>query len=329
MNFEFTEAFLVLPILVPLMMLLRRSEHRTRANAAAYKRQPPGRAFFASRMTSICVFIVALTSIGAKPYITYDEGGSFLFLVDVSRSMQARHSCAEPTFLGRAKKIMRDTLKAVPEARSGIVAFDRFAFPITSLTDDHAYLGEVIEQGLYVGLTMEATKTELANALSLIAQKKQRLPEIFGQVRQVILLSDGHIEGDYRRRLQGPIQQLQNADIKILVVGIGNQDDTPLTGVDRGQCSDQHIEVDGQKVMIPLRADILRFIAAETGGQYFSEAETEKLIRFVRAQLQRRTVQEVESCAGRKRDISWVFLSVATLSLFGFLFVRATALSEK
>lgn len=319
MKFELAEAFLILPVLVPLLIVMRRSERRTREIAATYKGQPPARHFFVIRMISVCVFITALTTVGAKPFVVYDAGGSFLFLTDVSRSMQARYSCAEPTFLGRAKKVMRDTLDGVPGARAGIVAFDRFAFPITSMTNDHLYLGEVMEHGLYVGLTLEATQTDLANALSVIARKKQRLPGIFGQVRHVILLSDGHIGGDYRRRLQGPIQQLRAADIRIFAVGIGNPDDTPLTSVETGQCSNQPIEVDGQKVLIPLRADILKFIANETRGQYFSEAETDKLIQLVRGQLQGSVSQDDEPGAGQRRDFSWVFLGLATLALFAFV----------
>jgi hypothetical protein len=304
-------------------MVMRRSGRRSREIAATYKGQSPAKAFFVARLTLVCVFIVALTAVGAKPYVAYDSGGSFLFLTDVSRSMQARYSCAEPTFLGRAKIVMRDTLDGIPEARSGIVAFDRFAFPITSLTDDHTYLGEVIEQGVYIGLILEATQTELANALSVIAQKKQRLPEIFGSVRHVILLSDGHIGGDYRRRLRGPIQQLRAADIGILAVGIGNPDNTPITGRDAGQCNNQHIEVDGQKVLIPLRADILKFIANESRGQYFAEAETDKLIEVLRARLQSGIYQGDEPGTAQRRDISWVFLGLATLALLGFLCLPA------
>jgi len=323
MNFEFAEAFLILLILIPLIMVLRRSERQSREIASVYKSKPAHKFSFLAKTTSICAFIFALTAVGARPYVAYDVGGSYLFLTDVSRSMQARHSCAEPTFLDRAKRIMGETLDAMPEARSGIIAFDRFAFPITSLTDDRKYLDEVIENGLYIGLTLEATQTDLANALSVVAQKKQRLPEIFGEVRQIILLSDGHFDGDYQRRLQRPIQDLRNANISVLAVGIGNPDDTPITGTDAGQCSNQHIEIDGQKVMIPLRADILKFIASETRGQYFSEAESDELIQFARAELRRRSSNDTES--GQRQDISWMFLGVGTIGLFGFLYFPARA----
>lgn len=319
MNFEFAAAFLFLLILVPIIMLLRRSERRNSEIARVYNTESAHHLSFVARGTSICVFIVALTVVGARPYVAYDVGGSYLFLTDVSRSMQARYSCAEPTFLGRAKRIMRETLDAIPEARSGIIAFDRFAFPITSMTGDRSYLGEVIDKGLYIGLTYEATQTDLANALTVVAQKKQRLPDIFGQVEQVVLLSDGHIDGDYQRRLEKPIQGLRNESISVLAVGIGNANETPVTGTEAGRCSNQHIEIEGEKVMIPLRSDVLKHIASETRGQYYSEPEANKLIQNLRTQLHRR----VDDRAGesQRRDISWMFLGIGTLGLFGFLYL--------
>lgn len=322
MNFEFPEVFLILPILIPLYLLLRRAERRSSKIAIQYRSQPVRKTYFAVKAASIFVFIIALTTVAAKPYVIDGAGGSFLFLTDVSRSMQARYSCAEPTFLGRAKNLMRQTIDGIPQARSGIFAFDRFAFPITSLSKDSVYLNEVIDNGLNIGLTFEATRTDIANALAVVAQKKQRLPEIFGQIRHLVLLSDGHIDRNYQRSLQRPLQDLRTANISVLAVGIGNPDDTPITGTEAGQCSNQHIEVSGQKVLIPLRADILKFIASETRGQYFSEAQSEKLIQFLRAELEGRGAPETEQDTGRRRDISWMFLALGTLGLFVYLYFR-------
>jgi hypothetical protein len=319
MNFEFVEAFLALLLLVPVVLLLRRSERRNRTIALAYRARPATEAFFVARTVTFCLFIAALTAVAARPFVSYDVGGSYLFLTDVSRSMQARHSCAEPTFLGRAKSVMRETLAAIPEAKAGIIAFDRFAFPITSMTSDRYYLGEVIDKGLYIGLTFEATRTDLANALRVVARKKGRLPDIFGQVQHVVLLSDGHIEGDYRRSLQSPIEALRQADISVLAVGIGNPDETPVATVNDGQCSNQHLEVDGNKVMIPLRADILRHIASETQGQYFAEPEVGRLVSYLRGRLERRVDADVETA--QRRDVSRMFLAFGTAGLFGFVFL--------
>jgi hypothetical protein len=157
-----------------------------------------------------------------------------------------------------------------------------------------------------------------------VAEKKQRLPEIFGKTEHVVLLSDGHIEGDYQRRLQRPIQALRSANISVLAVGIGNPDETPVTGMEAGHCSNQHLEIDGTKVMIPLRADILRHIASETRGQYFAEAEAGRLVDFLRGQLKRRVDPDVET--GQRRDVSRTFLGIATVGLFGFLLLSRTYL---
>jgi hypothetical protein len=321
--FEFPEAFFFLLVLVPLLFLLSRSERRSKEIANTYKSHPPAKTFFTTRLILIVVFIAALITVAAMPFVPYEKTGSFVFLTDVSRSMHARHSCSEPTLLDRAKKVMRASLSGVPEARFGIFAFDRFAFPITQLTNDHAYIDEVIEHGLYVGLTYEATRTELANALSVVAQKKQRLFGVYGDVRHVVLLSDGNIDGDFRRSLREPIQQLRNAGVRIFAVGIGNPEATPLMAVEAGQCTSRNVEVEGQKVMIPFRADVLKYIANETLGQYFSEAETDELVRALRAELRLEADQTARSgTPPSHRDVSWVFLAAATLALFGLMILR-------
>ena len=144
--------------------------------AAIYKGRSPHSRYYRARYILAGLFFGSMTMVAARPYIESGRTGDLLFLVDVSRSMHARHSCGDMTFLDRAKNVMSDVLVGVPEARFGIFAFDRFAFPITHLTRDRTYLYEVIEQGVHVGLTFEATRTELANALSVVAMKKARFP---------------------------------------------------------------------------------------------------------------------------------------------------------
>lgn len=322
MSFAFPAAFLGLLLLVPLVLLLRRSVRWTRDTAATFKGRPPGASYFAIRLALACLFIASLVAVAARPYVAYERSASLLFVVDVSRSMQARYSCSEPTFLERAKVVLRDTISAIPEAQIGVFAFDRFAFPVTQLTTDRAYLFDVIEHGLYVGLMLEATQTEIANALRVVAAKRERLPDIYGGVSHVVILSDGYVSGDYRRRLQPPLDTLRDAQVKVSTVGIGNAAETPIADAEGGQCVARHIEVNGDKVMIPLRSDILKYIAAESGGSYFSEKETGRLVKTLRAELEREIGNDAGS-AGPRRDISTVFLALATLSLLGFVYLPA------
>jgi hypothetical protein len=153
MHFEFPWAFSFLLVLLPLLWAMRRGRERTREVAATYRSRPPRNAYFTSRMALACALVAGLAALGARPYVNLDKTGDFLFLSDVSRSMQARQSCGEPTFLQRSKRVMRDIVSGIPEGRFGIVAFDRFAFPVTQMTRDHDYIREVLEHGVHIGLT--------------------------------------------------------------------------------------------------------------------------------------------------------------------------------
>lgn len=321
MYFEFANALVLLALVPVLFWIMRKGEQRTAMMAALYRGQAPHRRFYQLRYLLVGLFFGSITMVAARPYIESGRTADLLFLVDVSRSMHARHSCGDLTFLDRAKNIMREVMAGVPEARFGIVAFDRFAFPISHLTRDRAYLNEVIAEGVHVGLTFEATRTELANALSVTAMKKTRLPEIYGNVSNVILLSDGHINGDYTRSMREPLQQLRDNGIRLLTVGVGNPGETPVMNVDREQCTNEFIEIDGSVVKIPLRDDILKYIATESGGQFFAEGDTAGLLRELRAALEQADEgAKTSATAGRhRRDISPVFLLIGTVALFGLL----------
>jgi hypothetical protein len=219
---------------------------------------------------------------------------------------------------------MRKILKGIPEARFSIIAFDRFAFPITQMTYNHTYLNEVIENGIYVGLYYQSTGTEIENAISVLTQKKTKVPEIYGQVNHVVLLSDGFVNVDYRRRMSGPLSELRDAGIKVTAVGIGNPGGTPLMQTERGLCIDAQLEVNSEIIMIPLRDDVLKFIAGETQGQYFAEGETDSVINMLRNEIQSITsVDHSVTRVSNGQDISWIFLVTATISLLGLILSSA------
>jgi hypothetical protein len=320
MYFEFLGAYMLLLSFPFLFWILKKGESHTKKIADIYQSRPPQKSYFVSRMIFVFVFLGSLVVVAAKPHIEYKKTADYIFLIDVSRSMQARYSCGGLTFLDRSKNVMRKILKGIPEARFSIMAFDRFAFPISQMTYNHSYLNEVIENGIYVGLYYQATGTEIENAISVLAQKKARLPEIYGQVNHVILLSDGFVGGDYRRRMSGPLSELRDADIKVTAVGIGNPGETPLMQTEQGRCVEEHLVVNSETIMIPLRDDVLKYIAGETQGQYFSEGETDSVIDRLRNEMQ--VISSVDhgvTGAGNSRDISWIFLVIATISLFGVL----------
>ena len=323
MLFEYPQALWMFLILAPIFLILKRSEKRTLNVADIYKGQPPERWHFNLKLGFVLIFIMSLILIAARPYTESFRSGKFLFLLDVSRSMDARHTCGDLTFLERSKNVMRDVLVAVPEGRFSIFVFDRFAFPITQMTNNFDYLNEVIEEGIDIGMTFEATKTELANALGVISEKRIKLPDIYGDVKHLVLISDGFVSGDYRRRFAEPLAQLRNAGVKVMVVGIGNPGETPIMHTERDQCVNENIEMDGEVVLIQLRDDVLKYIASETQGQFFSEADTEGLIQALRAGLEIVFVDDEGRQDRHRNDISSIFLATASLSLFGLIALGA------
>jgi hypothetical protein len=323
MGFDFPEAFVLLLVLPPLLWVLRRGDGRTTEIARILRSRAPGRAETVGRLALVCIFIASLAVVGARPYRVPDRTGDFVFLVDVSRSMTARRSCSELTFLDRAKHVMRQVLAGVPDGRFGIIAFDRYAFPVSQMTFDHAYLEEVIEHGTYVGLFFEATATNIENALSVVARKKQSLPRIYGNVKQVILLSDGHVEGAYQRRFRQAFKDVLGADIQVLAVGVGNPGATPIPRMDDGKCGGEFLQAGAKPIEIPLRDDILKFVAAESRGQYFGEGAIDELVSFLQAEGLADVPAGTEFGPAQRRDIGWVFLVPATAALFGLLFLGA------
>lgn len=322
MYFQYYQALYLLIFIIPIVWLLKRSEKRIFSIASVYKVKPPGAWFFNVKLVLVVLFISSIILIAARPYIVSNRSADYVFLIDVSRSMDARQTCGDLTFLDRSKIIMRDVLSGTPEARFGIFAFDRFAFPISQMTNDFDYLNDVIEEGVHIGLTFEATKTELANALGVIADKKSRLPDIYGTVSKVILISDGNVSGDYRRRISEPLTRLRNSGVQVLTIGIGNPGETPIKVRERGQCVNDNIELDGETVLIPLRDDVLKFIASESQGIYFAEGETERLIETLRAGLEIITDTPDSEEDSYRKDISIYFLVFASLALFGLFLLR-------
>ena len=321
MGFDYPWVLALFIIIVPLVWALRKSGTVTRTILLKFRSSPPTSRYFRLRNLCTILFTVALLLVGAGPYIEPQQTADYLFLVDTSRSMHARNSCDEPTFLDRAKNVMFDVMEDVPEARFGIVAFDRLAFPVTQLTFNHSYLLSAITNGVFVGMTYRATDTDLFNALQVIAAKKQTMPELYGNVETVVLLSDGHLdEEDWRQNMEQPMKDLLATGITLLVVGVGNPVDTPIPVTDIDEvCSAALTEIDGKTIRIPLRKDILQTIAVGGQGEYFDESTTGELVNYLRDRTLKEVDDDVQFGTDQRKNIGLMFLYPATLALAGLL----------
>ena len=319
MGFDNPAAFQLALILLPVLWILWRGIQHSTAVARMFKSKDPGRAYITIKFFCIVVLFFSLVTAGARPYFEPRITGDYLFLNDVSRSMMARNFCSEPTFLDRSREIMHNILNDIPEARFGIMVFARLAFPITQMTFDHTYLHNVIDNGLRIGMIFEATATSLPNSLSVVARKKETFPDIYGNVEYIILFSDGYAEGDWRDELTQSVSALRLAGIRVLAVGIGNPGETPIPRMVEGECIDDFLQTNGRTLRIPLQDDLLKFIATESGGEYFGEGTVDELTDFIREQSLSAAPENTEFTEAQRRDISWVLLLSATVAVFGFL----------
>jgi hypothetical protein len=319
MGFSYPAAFLFILILPVTLWALWSGLKHTITIANLFKGESPGKPYIALKYACLIILVASLVTAGARPYIEPVSTGDYVFLNDISRSMLARNFCNEPTFLDRSKEIMHDILEGVPEGKFGIMVFDRLAFPITQMTFDHEYLHDVIDNGLRVGMIFEATATSLPNSLTELAHKKVTYPDIYGKVDYAILFSDGHMEGNWRDELTKAIAELRQSGIKVLAVGIGNPGETPIPRLYGGECTDDFLQVSGRTLRIPLNDDLLKFIATESGGEYFGEGTVDELIEFMREETLASAETGTPFTEEQRRDISWLFLLTATVALFGFL----------
>ena len=319
MGFDYPAAFIFLLALVPALWILVRGIRRSDNVARLYKDKVPSKNYKIIKSACLVVLLASLVTAGARPYLEPLRTGDYLLMSDISRSMMARNFCSEPTFLDRSREIMHEILNEVPEGRFGIMVFARLAFPITQMTFDHRYLHEVIDNGLRVGMIFEATSTSLPNSLSEFARKKATYPDFYGNVQYILLFSDGYMEGDWRNELARAMEDLRQTDIKVIAIGIGNPGETPIPRVVREECFDDYLQYNGRTLRIPLQDDLMKFIATETGGEYFGEGNIDELVRFMREETLVAAGNETGFTIEQQRDISWIFLLSATIAAFLFL----------
>lgn len=279
----------------------------------------PGKIKSIARFLFIFLLVASLVVVISRPYSRLEKTADYLFLVDISRSMQARKSCAQPSYLDRTKEVMRSVILGIPEGRFGIFVFERLAFPITHMTYDHAYLDTVVENAIYDGLIFDRTGSRLGNALTAMAEKKIQLPDVYKNVNTVILLTDGNLKGDYIRELEEPIKKVTESGLSIVSIGIGNPDPTPIPIKEDGSCVDKFIVKEGTLITMGLQSDTLRYVSESTSGKYFGEAELMPLLAYLRDNSLKDTLINVDVTQRQRTDLSWIFLLISSISLFGYM----------
>jgi Ca-activated chloride channel family protein len=227
------------------------------------------------------------------------EGIDIMLALDISGSMLSLDF--KPDRIGAAKALATEFISGRPYDRMGLVVFSAESFTQCPLTSDHAALinlmhdvkSGMIDDGTAIGLG-------LANAVN-------RLKDSKSISKVIILLTDGvNNTGSIAPLTAAEIAK--NFGIRVYTIGVGTQGTAPYPvqtqfGI---QLQDMEVQID---------EDILRKIAALTGGKYFRATDNEKL-RSIYKEIDKLEKSKIETREYSKKQEEYGRFALAALLLF-------------
>jgi Ca-activated chloride channel family protein len=236
-------------------------------------------------VAGLCLAVGALArpQFGAKPVVLTRTGRDVLFVLDLSRSMNAED--VPPSRLAAAKQAVREVLEASPGDRVGLAVFGGSAFLQVPLTLDRAAFDLFLNAAGTDDVSDPGTNLPAALNAAISAFGEDSEP----RYRAVVLLSDGeNLQGDPGRA----IAALRQAGIRVFTVGVGTSEGSPIPERAANQLVGYHRDESGQVVVTRLEEETLRQVASETGGSYLrlSGGASVRRLTSELAQLEKREV---------------------------------------
>lgn len=193
-------------------------------------------------------------------------------VLDVSKSMLAED--VAPNRLTRARAEITEMVKQLSGQRVGLVAFAGRAVVVCPLTPDQAYFN--------LALRGVDTRT-VARGGTRIGEAVRKAIEMFpegGGAKLIVLITDGE---DHESNPLAAAQQAKAAGVKIVAVGLGSKDGSPITITDPKTGARTQMMHDGEPVISRLDSATLRQMALDTGGAYVpagtSALDLESIVR--------------------------------------------------
>lgn len=238
------------------------------------------------------------------------KGVDIVIALDVSRSMLAQD--VKPDRLQRAKREIEDLLGMLKGDRAALVAFAGTAFVQCPLTLDAAslelFLRHLGPDDLPVG------GTDLAGAVkaSLSAFEKDSHTD-----KAVIFITDGAPTSGDAMKL---VREAEEKGVRIFCIGTGAPEGAPVPAKGGGFVRDEK----GDVLLARLDEDVLRRMAAQTGGRYVRSVAGDMDLDEIYKQDILKTMEAKTLKEGRRKVLEdrfqW-FLAPAVLLLLVDLFV--------
>jgi Ca-activated chloride channel family protein len=280
-SFRFERPLAAALLFAPLLVLIARGYlYRSRSPRLLVSRgrdlqsfSGGARIWLAALLTGMRVVAVALFALGLMGpqsiharNATEVEGIDIVLTLDVSMSMQAAD--IKPTRFEATKNVVDDFIGRRPNDRIGSVIFGRDAYTLLPLTTDHEALRTMVSE-LTLGV-IDGNGTAIGNAMGVALN---RLRKSTAKSKVMILATDGQSNS-------GNVSPLQAADfahalgVKVYTILMGSSDSAQVqTGRD----------LFGRPVFdrgnFPINPELLKQVAAQTGGESFVASDREALER--------------------------------------------------
>jgi len=217
----------------------------------------------ALRLAALCLLIVCIARPRSKTEMERvdTEGIDIVLAIDVSTSMLARDF--KPDRLSAAKDISIEFIAQRPTDRMGIVVFAGESYTQCPLTTDRATLINLMKE---VQTDLIEDGTAIGNGL---ATAVARMKDSDAKSRVVILLTDGvNNRGEVDPAMAAEIAKTYG--VRVYTIGVGRQGEAPYP-------VQTPWGMDVQMMPVQIDEDLLKQIAAETGGKYFRADDNTKL----------------------------------------------------
>ena len=241
------------------------------------------------RGATLVLFIVALArpQLGRSESKIKTEGIDIVLVIDISGSMQAmdyEKGGQRESRIDAVKDVVREFIRDRPNDRIGMVVFGTHAYVASPLTLDHDWLERNLDR-VRIGLVEGNTAIGAG-----IGTGVNRLRDTNAKSKVIVLLTDGG-ENIKNPPALDAAKAAKEFNVRVYTVGAGSQGLADMPVYDRAGNL-----LGYQKIQADLDEDLLKQIAAATGGQYFRAADTASLKKTY-AQIDAMEKQKVETVA--------------------------------
>ncbi len=240
-------------------------------------------------LRTVAVVLLALALMGPQSIHARDstevEGIDILLALDLSLSMQAAD--IKPNRFAATKQVVDQFIERRPNDRIGAVVFGRDAYTLLPLTTDHQVLRTVVAD-LELGM-IEGRGTAIGNAIGVALNRLRRST---AKSKVIILATDGDSNsGNVSPSQAAEFARTLRAKVYTILMGQSSQ-----------ALVQQGVDLFGRPVFdrgnFPINPELLKAVAAKTGGEAFEATDRKGLERSFHTILDRLEKSEIED-AGR------------------------------